>query len=395
MQEIYRGAYSTVFDAGDKIVKNEVIRNPNDASAELFFTLESDHPNIVRGMSADIKRSPEGVISYTMSLPKGAPLDKIDRLTNQQLVKVLYDVLCGLRSLHVRGRSVHSDVKPPNVLVFAVVDGKESPVIRPSSKVVGKLADLGQVTHKNSTGVHGTKGYYFSDDRGRDLYLRDPEMQDLFAFCIMALNMIFKHDARLVGQSYFGLEEAMAQYDTKLDRVGALRGLAIDIHRIMEAMLDEPDFGPGYYTAALTGALMRYADKGLDNCNSSPGEKIERLGERWASTDQNYAREDVMGMVRPVTREPSLESLREMWCPQDSNHSRVCALMNLQHLRDQVMVSDDLQEKVLELRDELEGDPNAAWIADFAASSQIPDEIDSMSPEFFSTLDLFLELLPQ
>jgi serine/threonine protein kinase len=123
------------------------------------------HPNIVRAMGFDPYADPPYL---TMELVPGTslrPLVKDRKLTPDDAIAVLKQVLSGLKYAHERGL-IHRDLKPENILVHekALTNGF-------GSEGVIKIADFGLGKAATSAAAMGSIAYSqsISDDAGREI----------------------------------------------------------------------------------------------------------------------------------------------------------------------------------------------------------------------------------
>lgn len=155
MEKLFQNRTSTLWNLGSQVRKEQQIYNADDAASELFFSMVQ-HPNVVQSSRVGIVNPS----TYFLEMPKGVPLYNLNDLTMEEALKVFWDVACALKALRDVGL-VHSDVKPLNIVVFALDEkGNESDDMDGRSDVVGKLIDMGQIRSYKQNTVRGTRSYY-------------------------------------------------------------------------------------------------------------------------------------------------------------------------------------------------------------------------------------------
>ncbi|CAN1212467.1 non-specific serine/threonine protein kinase [Tumidithrix helvetica PCC 7403] len=150
---------------------------------ELRFLISLQHPNIVSCMSlVHSKNCRYLVMEYCASGTLRELIDHHDRLSPQQCIALVMDILLGLEHAH-NAEIIHCDLKPENVLLTLTTGGWKA-----------KLSDFGiarlsqEIAEENGAGNTGSPGY-MAPER---FYGQFSIASDIYAVGIMLYELLLK-----------------------------------------------------------------------------------------------------------------------------------------------------------------------------------------------------------
>lgn len=393
--KVYQGPTSSVWDEGRYIRKKDMVLDVDQAASEIFFSSYIDHPNVVE--SADVKVFPERQnVFYSMTMPKGVPLHQTT-LTMEETAKVFWDVACALQALREEGL-VHGDVKPANIVVFAVdEDGVESDDMKNRVGLVGKIIDLGQIhSYLIEDTKTGTLGYY--DERMKLL----PDQSDMYALLLSAMKMFSKAYGSIVAQwaadlnrvphATYDLSE-MAQQAAKIKTI--YDDLAFRMEHISSA--EHPDMYEDFKN------IMEDLYDGELECPMEIGRTAHKAAEIVSASTPWYDRKHPM--TRLYHSFGDYEPLQQLWtlyCQDGKRLNLPCAMTKLLKLRDEARLNPDRAEEFSRMyetrKEQIENDKDIYkvparswldWVYDFLKGKYPDQEIQMNSPYFFEELSHF------